>query len=88
MSAKRKHLVSAKRITIYIHHEAQSMPCITQFDYFFLTPVNQIEVQKFLSPLVKQIRLSISGWRFGPTRMVSPNRIWSKRKIEEDILNS
>ena len=81
-------LTKAKRVTVFIDTHGKSPPYIERLDYFFATPMNEIEVTRFLTRLVKRLSLSVKDVRFGPTRFVSKNRVWSKRKIEEDILSS
>lgn len=81
-------LVKAKRVTVFIDTHGKSPPYIERLDYFFENPVNQIQVKSFLTRLVKRLSLSVREIRFGPTRQVSKARVWSKRKIEEDILSS
>jgi len=63
-------------------------PHVSHFEYFFATPFNEIEITKFLTRLIKKKRMSILSVEFGPTRHVTKGRIWSKRKIEEDIMEA
>jgi len=88
LSAKKNPLISAKRATVIVDTHGKSPPLIERFDYFFPNPVNEIQITSFLTRLVKHLSLSVIEIRFGPTRLVSKSRVWSKRKIEEDILNS
>jgi hypothetical protein len=81
-------LISAKRVTVIIDTKGLEPPFISQFDYFFPTPINEIKIKKFLHANIKKLRYSIKEIKFGPERKVSKNRIWPLRKIQEDILAS
>ena len=88
MSVKKNKLVSAKKITLILDTTNKTPPFLESLSYYFQTPFNEIAAKKFLIGLTKRIGYITKEWKVGPTRMVSSGRIWSKRKIQDDILNS
>ena len=83
-----KNLRAARKVTVLIDNEGVPTPHVSHFEYFFATPFNEIEVTKFLTRLIKKRRMSVHSIQFGPTRNVTKGRVWSRRKIEEDIMEA